>query len=139
VAPEAYTLDSALLAQAGKMTKSNSICFWITPANFPRSSQVPEYVRTKQPPLLAVWGKSDPFFLPLGAEAFKRDNPERRGAFYDLATSPLKTMPKKCGRDSGFPGAVSWRDKLRRNTKTIVLFMGGATYGIPRENAADHL
>ena len=35
-----------------------------------------DYFRTKQPPLLAVWGKNDPFFLPAGAEAFKRDNPQ---------------------------------------------------------------
>ena len=35
-----------------------------------------EYVRTRQPPLLAVWGKNDPFFLPAGAQAFKRDHPD---------------------------------------------------------------
>ena len=38
-------------------------------------SKFQDYFRTKQPPLLAVWGKNDPFFLPAGAEAFKRDNP----------------------------------------------------------------
>jgi pimeloyl-ACP methyl ester carboxylesterase len=31
------------------------------------------YFRRNQPPLLAIWGKNDPFFLPAGAEAFKRD------------------------------------------------------------------
>jgi pimeloyl-ACP methyl ester carboxylesterase len=35
-----------------------------------------EYIRTRRPPLLAVWGKNDPFFLPAGAEAFRRDNPD---------------------------------------------------------------
>ena len=35
-----------------------------------------EYIRTGGPPLLAVWGRNDPFFLPAGAEAFKRDNPK---------------------------------------------------------------
>lgn len=29
------------------------------------------YIRSRRPPLLAVWGKNDPFFLPAGAEAFK--------------------------------------------------------------------
>lgn len=29
------------------------------------------YIRYRRPPLLAVWGKNDPFFLPTGAEAFK--------------------------------------------------------------------
>jgi pimeloyl-ACP methyl ester carboxylesterase len=35
-----------------------------------------EYIRTQRPPLLAVWGRNDPFFLPAGAEAFKLDNPD---------------------------------------------------------------
>ena len=34
-----------------------------------------EYFRTHRPPTLAVWGRNDPFFLPAGAEAFRRDNP----------------------------------------------------------------
>src|SRR5664279_6278745 len=34
-----------------------------------------EYFRTAKPPLLAVWGKFDPYFIPAGAEAFRRDNP----------------------------------------------------------------
>ena len=34
-----------------------------------------QYFRTHKPPLLAAWGKNDPFFLPPGAEAFKRDIP----------------------------------------------------------------
>ena len=34
------------------------------------------YIRSRHPPLLAVWGKNDPFFLPAGAEAFRRDNPD---------------------------------------------------------------
>ena len=38
--------------------------------------QFQEYIRTRRPPLLAVWGKNDPFFLPAGAKAFARDNPD---------------------------------------------------------------
>jgi hypothetical protein len=43
-----------------------------------------EYFRTKRPPLLAVWGKNDPFFLPAGAQAFKRDNPNAEVHLLDL-------------------------------------------------------
>jgi len=32
-------------------------------------------LRTRQPLLLAIRGRHDPFFLPAGAEAFKRDIP----------------------------------------------------------------
>jgi pimeloyl-ACP methyl ester carboxylesterase len=50
-----------------------------------------EYFRKYQPPLLAVWGKNDPFFLPAGAEAFKRDIPKARVHFYDTGHFALET------------------------------------------------
>jgi pimeloyl-ACP methyl ester carboxylesterase len=42
-----------------------------------------QYFRTHKPPLLAVWGKNDPFFLPPGAEAFRPDIPEAEVRFFD--------------------------------------------------------
>src|SRR5215467_2578170 len=50
-----------------------------------------EYFRKYQPPLLAVWGKNDPFFLPAGAEAFKRDIPTAQIHFYDTGHFALET------------------------------------------------
>jgi pimeloyl-ACP methyl ester carboxylesterase len=50
-----------------------------------------EYFRKYQPPLLAVWGKNDPFFLPAGAEAFKRDIPKAEVHFYDTGHFALET------------------------------------------------
>ena len=50
-----------------------------------------EYFRSKRPPLLAVWGKNDPFFLPNGAEAFRRDNPDAEVHFYDTGHFALET------------------------------------------------
>ena len=49
------------------------------------------YFRTHQPPLLAVWGKNDPFFLPPGAEAFRRDNPRAVVRFLDTGHFALET------------------------------------------------
>jgi pimeloyl-ACP methyl ester carboxylesterase len=49
------------------------------------------YFRTRQPPLLAVWGKNDPFFLPPGAEAFRRDNPQAVVRFLDAGHFALET------------------------------------------------
>jgi pimeloyl-ACP methyl ester carboxylesterase len=40
---------------------------------------------------LAVWGKSDPFFVPAGAEAFKRDNPRAVVRFFDTGHFALET------------------------------------------------
>jgi hypothetical protein len=54
-----------------------------------------EYFRTKLPSMLAVWGKSDPFFLPPGAEAFKRDNPGAEVRFYDTGHFALETHHRK--------------------------------------------
>jgi len=50
-----------------------------------------EYFRMKRTPLLAVWGNSDPFFLPPGAEAFKRDIPSAEVRFYDTGHFALET------------------------------------------------
>jgi pimeloyl-ACP methyl ester carboxylesterase len=50
-----------------------------------------EYFRTHKPPLLAVWGKNDPFFVPAGAEAFKRDNPRAVVRFFDTGHFALET------------------------------------------------
>ncbi|OKO78337.1 alpha/beta hydrolase [Bradyrhizobium sp. NAS96.2] len=49
------------------------------------------YFRTHKPPFLAVWGKNDPFFLPSGAEAFKRDIPEAKVRFFDTGHFALET------------------------------------------------
>ena len=50
-----------------------------------------KYLRTYKPPLLAVWGKNDPFFLPQGAEAFKRDVPNAVVRFFDTGHFALET------------------------------------------------
>jgi pimeloyl-ACP methyl ester carboxylesterase len=49
------------------------------------------YFRKHQPPFLAVWGKNDPFFLPAGAEAFKRDIPAALIRFFDTGHFALET------------------------------------------------
>ena len=51
-----------------------------------------EYFRARRPPLLAVWGKNDPFFLPPGAEAFKRDNPEAEIHLLDAGHFALESQ-----------------------------------------------
>jgi pimeloyl-ACP methyl ester carboxylesterase len=90
VAPEAYTLDSALLARPGNDEIQLDL-FLDYASNVALYPTFQQYFRTKQPPLLAVWGKNDPFFLPLGAEAFKRDNPESEVHFYDTGHFALET------------------------------------------------
>jgi pimeloyl-ACP methyl ester carboxylesterase len=90
VAPEAYQLDSALLARSGNDEIQLDL-FLDYASNVALYPKFQEYFRTKRPPLLAVWGKNDPFFLPLGAEAFKRDNPNAELHFYDAGHFALET------------------------------------------------
>jgi pimeloyl-ACP methyl ester carboxylesterase len=90
VAPEAYALDSALLARPGNDEIQLDL-FLDYASNVALYPKFQEYFRSKRPPLLAVWGKSDPFFLPPGAEAFKRDNPNAEVHFYDTGHFALET------------------------------------------------
>jgi pimeloyl-ACP methyl ester carboxylesterase len=90
VAPESYTLDSSLLARPGndEIQLDLFLDYASNVALYPRFQ---EYFRSKRPPLLAVWGKNDPFFLPAGAEAFKRDNANAEVHFYDTGHFALET------------------------------------------------
>ena len=90
VAPEAYQLDSALLARPGNEEIQLDL-FLDYASNVALYPKFQEYFRLKQPPLLAVWGKNDPFFLPPGAEAFKRDIPKAEVRFYDTGHFALET------------------------------------------------
>ena len=90
VAPEAYTLDSALLGRPGNDEIQLDL-FLDYASNVALYPKFQEYFRTKKPPLLAVWGKNDPFFLPPGAEAFKRDNPAAEVKFLDTGHFALET------------------------------------------------
>jgi len=90
VAPESYELDSALLARPGNDEIQLDL-FLDYASNVALYPKFQEYFRIKQPPLLAVWGKNDPFFLPPGAEAFKRDNPNAEVHFYDTGHFALET------------------------------------------------
>jgi pimeloyl-ACP methyl ester carboxylesterase len=90
VAPESYALDSALLGRPGNDEIQLDL-FLDYASNVALYPKFQEYFRTRRPPLLAVWGKSDPFFLPPGAEAFKRDDPEAEVHFYDTGHFALET------------------------------------------------
>jgi pimeloyl-ACP methyl ester carboxylesterase len=109
VAPETYELDSTLLARPGNDEIQLDL-FLDYASNVALYPKFQEYFRTKRPPLLAVWGKNDPFFLPPGAEAFKRDNPKAEVHFYETGHFALETHYGEI--------ADAIRDFLSRNIKT---------------------
>ena len=96
VAPESYWLDSALLARPGNEDIQLDL-FLDYASNVELYPEFQKYFAVHQPPTLAVWGKSDPFFLPAGAQAFQRDNPGAQVEFFDAGHFALETHSKEIG------------------------------------------
>jgi pimeloyl-ACP methyl ester carboxylesterase len=96
VAPESYTLDSALLARPGNDEIQLDL-FLDYASNVALYPKFQEYFRKERPPLLAVWGQNDPFFLPAGAKAFTRDNPNAEVHFFDTGHFALETHAGEIG------------------------------------------
>jgi len=90
VSPDGYSLDNFYLSRPG-MAELQLDLFDDYKSNVALYPAFQEYFRTHKPPLLAVWGKNDPFFLPRGAEAFKRDIPKAVVRFLDTGHFALET------------------------------------------------
>lgn len=90
VAPEAYTLDQHFLDRVGS-DEAQLDLFRDYQSNLALYPAFQAWFRDRRPPTLAVWGRNDPFFLPAGAEAFRRDNPEAEVRFVDGGHFALET------------------------------------------------
>jgi pimeloyl-ACP methyl ester carboxylesterase len=98
IAPEAMALDQALLdrPQSTEIQLDLLADYKNNLALYPKFQ---EYFRTHQPPTLAVWGRNDPFFLPPGAEGYRRDNPSAKVVFYDTGHFALETHAAEIGAE----------------------------------------
>ncbi|ACU70003.1 alpha/beta hydrolase fold protein [Catenulispora acidiphila DSM 44928] len=90
VSPDGYSLDNYYLARPGADEVQLDLMGDYT-SNVELYPAFHEYFRTHTPPLLAVWGQNDPFFLPAGAEAFRRDNPNATVRLLDTGHFALET------------------------------------------------
>jgi pimeloyl-ACP methyl ester carboxylesterase len=90
VSPDGYSLDIFYLARPGADEPQLDL-FGDYKTNVALYPTFQKYFRDHKPPLLAVWGKNDPFFLPPGAEAFKRDIPGAVVRFLDTGHFALET------------------------------------------------
>ena len=90
IAPESYTLDAALLERPGNKDIQLDL-FLDYASNLVLYPAFQQYLRDTKPPLLAIWGKHDPFFIPPGAEAYRRDNPNAVVKFLDTGHFALET------------------------------------------------
>jgi pimeloyl-ACP methyl ester carboxylesterase len=94
VSPDGYSLDTFYLARSGADEIQLDLLgdYKSNVALYPTFQ---EYFRSHAPRLLAAWGKNDPFFLPAGAEAFKRDIPGTVLRFFDTGHFALETHAKE--------------------------------------------
>lgn len=98
VSPDGHSLDDAYLARPGAAEIQLDLLgnYRTNVALYPRFQ---EYLRTHRPRLLAVWGKNDPFFLPAGAEAYRRDVPEAKVVLLDTGHFALETHAADVARE----------------------------------------
>ena len=94
VSPDGQNLDNFYLARPGAHEIQLDL-FGDYGSNVALYPTFQEYFRTRKPPFLAVWGKNDPFFLPPGAEAFKRDIPGTVVRFLDTGHFALETHARE--------------------------------------------
>jgi len=90
VSPDGYGLDNYYLARPGAVEIQLDL-FLDYASNVALYPVFQDYFRTSRPPLLAVWGSNDPFFLPAGAEAFKHDIPDADVRFVPTGHFALET------------------------------------------------
>ena len=96
VSPDGYSLDNFYLTRPG-VDEVQLDLFGDYKSNVALYPTFQKYFRTYKPPLLAVWGKNDPFFLPRGADAFKRDIPDAVVRFFDTGHFALETHAAEIG------------------------------------------
>ncbi|MFY1865623.1 alpha/beta fold hydrolase [Achromobacter xylosoxidans] len=96
VAPDAIALEGHLVSRPGNADVQLDLLLDYA-SNVQKYPEFQAYFRKHQPPLLAVWGKNDPFFLPAGAEAWKRDIPGADVRFYDTGHLALETHGAEMG------------------------------------------
>lgn len=109
MSPDGYTLDIAYMARPGADDIQLDLVLDYR-TNVERYPAFQAYFRQHQPPLLAVWGKHDPAFIPPGAEAYRRDIPDAEVHFLDTGHFALETHAPEV--------AAYMRDFLGRKFKT---------------------
>ncbi len=90
VSPDGYSLDNHYMARPGAHEAQLDLLLDYA-SNVALYPAFHAYLRDRRPPLLAVWGRHDPFFLPAGAEAFRRDVPDADVRFVDTGHFALET------------------------------------------------
>lgn len=104
ISPDSIAHDQAILDRDAEIQLDLFESYGTNVAAYP---QWQAYLKENQPPVLAIWGKNDPFFPAPGAEAFKRDVPNAIVEFVDAGHFPLEThLPEIASRIKSFLGVL---------------------------------
>ncbi len=74
ISPDSYTLDQFFLDRPGNAAIQLDLLYNYQ-SNVALYDRWHEYFRKRQPRMLILWGKNDPFFTVEGAKAYQRDLP----------------------------------------------------------------
>jgi len=96
VSPDGYTLDTAYMARAGAQEIQLDLILDYA-SNLALYPAFQAYFRARQPPLLAIWGRHDPHFLPAGALAYRRDLPRAEIVLLETGHFALETHAAEIG------------------------------------------
>lgn len=89
IAPEPYQLAHAAIERIGVDVQMDLLLDY--GSNVKQYKELHQFFRSKQPPVLAIWGEKDPFFLPAGAKAFQPDNPKAEVRFLNTGHFAIET------------------------------------------------
>jgi pimeloyl-ACP methyl ester carboxylesterase len=87
--PEQALADQRVLDLPGRADYMKAL-LWDYQHNPPRYPDWQAWLRRRQPKVLAVWGKNDPFFVPAGAEAYQHDVPDAAVVLLDTGHFALE-------------------------------------------------
>ena len=96
VSPDGYTLDIAYMARPGAAEIQLDLILDYA-SNLALYPAFQAYFRAHKPPLLAIWGRHDPHFLPAGARAYQRDLPQAEIVLLEAGHFALETHAADIG------------------------------------------
>jgi pimeloyl-ACP methyl ester carboxylesterase len=89
VDPDQYVADQVVLDRPGRAAYMADL-LWDYQNTVARYGEFQAWLRKRSPRLLAIWGSNDPYFVPAGAQAYRRDVPSAQVVLLDTGHFALE-------------------------------------------------
>jgi pimeloyl-ACP methyl ester carboxylesterase len=100
VDPEQAIADQQVIDRPGGADYMKAL-LWDYQNNVQEYPAWQEWLRRRQPGLLAIWGRNDPFFIPAGAEAYQNDVPAAEVILLDTGHFALEEEADAIAEQAG--------------------------------------